>query len=519
MGSVRRVGSAVLAVLAGMSLGVVAAPAASAETEVTEGCIESVPDPGTSKPVSICYTLYKPPGASADNPVPMILEGHGWGGSRKTDPSASFGGLIDAGFGVLSFDQRGFGDSGGKAHLMRPDVEGEDVQRLIDFVAEQPWVAKDAPGDPVLGAIGGSYGGGYQYVGALSEVMKTGTTRFDALAPEITWYSLSESLAPQGVARTEWALLLYLAGLPSDAHTTTVTTALLEALVTGNIPVSLEKFLERNGPAWHVAQGRKLDVPVLIRQGITDNLFPLDQALKTYDKLLTPQARERSLLIGYNGGHTLPSVVPPGTNDALKALAGGLTESDPCSQELGGSFNQLRLAFFKRELLGEDVSIPGLGQYHLATAGGRCQTVTSTEANTTIELGKTANLVGVGLPVAVPITSGPITVAGTPTLDAKVTSLALDGRLFLALAVGSSPLNAKIVQNNMLPLREPGLVVDKPRRDIELPSVAIDVPAGQTLYLLVTPISDMSFGHGSRVPGAMVLKNMKVHLPVVGTQS
>src|SRR5690606_36653371 len=286
----------------------------------------------------------------------------------------------------------------------------------------------------------------YQYVGALSEVMKTGTTRFDALAPEITWYSLSESLAPQGVARTEWALLLYLAGLPSDAHTTTVTTALLEALVTGNIPVSLEKFLERNGPAWHVAQGRKLDVPVLIRQGITDNLFPLDQALKTYDKLLTPQARERSLLIGYYGGHTLPSVVPPGTNDALKALAGGLTESDPCSQELGGSFNQLRLAFFKRELLGEDVSIPGLGQYHLATAGGRCQTVTSTEANTTIELGKTANLVGVGLPVAVPITSGPITVAGTPTLDAKVTSLALDGRMFLALAVGSSPLNAKIVQ-------------------------------------------------------------------------
>jgi pimeloyl-ACP methyl ester carboxylesterase len=515
MGNVRRFGSALVAVLAGVSLGVGAAPAASAAAIVTEGCLESVPDPGTSTPVSICYTLYQPPNTGADNQVPVIFEGHGWGGNRQTDPSA-FSSLIDAGFGVLSFDQRGFGDSGGKAHLMRPEVEGKDVQRLIDFVAEQPWVAKDAPGDPVLGAMGGSYGGGYQFVGAMSEIMEKSATRFDALAPEITWHSLSESLAPQGVARTEWALLLYLGGLPSDAHTTTVTKALLEALVTGNIPVSLEKFLERNGPAFHVAEGRKLDIPVLMRQGLTDNLFPMDQAIKTYDKLLTPEARERSVLIGHNGGHVLPSVIPPGTNDALASLAGGTVESDPCSKELGGTFGELRLKFFQRELQGKDVDIPGEGQYHLATADGRCQTVSSVQANTTVELGKTANLVGVGAPIAVPIKSGPLTVAGTPTLDAKVTSLALDGRMFVSLAVGTSPLNAKIVQNNMLPIREPGIVVDKPRKDIELPSVAVDVPAGKTLYLLVTPISDMSFGHGSRVPGAMILKDMKIHLPLVG---
>src|SRR5690606_20228971 len=279
---------------------------------------------------------------------------------------------------------------------------------------------------------------------------------------------------------------------------------------------SLEKFLERNGPAFHVAEGRKLDIPVLMRQGLTDNLFPMDQAIKTYDKLLTPEARERSVLIGHNGGHVLPSVIPPGTNDALASLAGGTVESDPCSKELGGTFGELRLKFFQRELQGKDVDIPGEGQYHLATADGRCQTVSSVQANTTVELGKTANLVGVGAPIAVPIKSGPLTVAGTPTLDAKVTSLALDGRMFVSLAVGTSPLNAKIVQNNMLPIREPGIVVDKPRKDIELPSVAVDVPAGKTLYLLVTPISDMSFGHGSRVPGAMILKGMKIHLPLVG---
>ena len=63
-------------------------------------------------------------------------------------------------------------------------------------------------GDPVLGAIGGSYGGGYQFVGALSEVRDRGATRFDALVPEITWFSLTESLFPQGVPRTEWAAAL-----------------------------------------------------------------------------------------------------------------------------------------------------------------------------------------------------------------------------------------------------------------------------------------------------------------------
>src|SRR5690606_39952580 len=61
MGNVRRFGSALVAVLAGVSLGVGAAPAASAAAIVTEGCLESVPDPGTSTPVSICNTRYMTP--------------------------------------------------------------------------------------------------------------------------------------------------------------------------------------------------------------------------------------------------------------------------------------------------------------------------------------------------------------------------------------------------------------------------------------------------------------------------
>src|SRR3712207_8844732 len=50
----------------------------------------------------------------------------------------------------------------------------------------------------------------------------------------------------------------------------------------GSIPGSenLNAFFEKNGPKWHVANGRKLDIPVLIGQGMTDSLFNTEQAFR-----------------------------------------------------------------------------------------------------------------------------------------------------------------------------------------------------------------------------------------------
>ncbi|SDI23189.1 X-Pro dipeptidyl-peptidase (S15 family) [Actinokineospora alba] len=507
-----------VAVLAAAVATVVAAPVSQAAPTVVNGCVAGVPDPGTTVPVQICYTIFRPESASSANRVPVVFHSHGWGGSRATAPEG-FADFLGAGFGVLSFDQRGFGESGGVAQLENPDLEGQDVQRLVDVVAGLDWVKTQRPGDPVIGAIGGSYGGGYQFVGAFSELRDRGATRFDALAPEITWHDLGESLAPQGVPRTLWALLLYAAGTPSAANPQAATVGLVEAAATGNWPPNLAAFIAKNGPAWHVSQGRKLNIPVLFGQGETDNLFPLDQGLKNFQRALTPGARARSILVGYNGGHTLPSVLPMGAPDAAAFLAataeGGLPTDDPCSKKLNDSgFRALSLRFFQEELQGKSTGLGGRGHYHLATLGGRCVTLTDTAATQSVRLGSVVSTVGVGLPLHYPIASGPITIAGTPTLDAKVTSLSLDSRLMLALSVGTSPLDAQIVQNNMLPLREPGIVLGKTRTGVELPSVAVDVPAGKHLYLTVSPLSDMSFGHGSRLPGAMALNDVVVNLPV-----
>src|SRR5919112_6494815 len=158
--------------LAAASLsGVATTSPASAATGVrtTDGCLNSVPEPGSTDPVRICYSIFRPAGATRSARVPMVMHSHGWGGSRERTPDA-FRELLDHGYGVLSFDQRGFGASGGQAHVENPDYEGHDVRRLVRLVSNLDWVRQDGPGDPRLAAIGGSYGGGYQFLGAFEEL-------------------------------------------------------------------------------------------------------------------------------------------------------------------------------------------------------------------------------------------------------------------------------------------------------------------------------------------------------------
>src|SRR5215203_6197933 len=124
--------------------------------------------------------------------APTILEGHGWGGSRETNPEATseevtgnvgVGALRKAGFNVLTWDSRGFGNSGGTVTVDSPDAEGRDVSALIDWLAQQPEAQLDKAGDPRVGMSGGSYGGGIQWVTAARDA------RVDVIAPNISWNS------------------------------------------------------------------------------------------------------------------------------------------------------------------------------------------------------------------------------------------------------------------------------------------------------------------------------------------
>src|SRR3712207_2568146 len=70
------------------------------QPKVKNGCLTSVPDPGTTAPVKICYTIFRPAraraGAKKKFKLPMLIHSHGWGGSREKDP-ATFKRFLDAG--------------------------------------------------------------------------------------------------------------------------------------------------------------------------------------------------------------------------------------------------------------------------------------------------------------------------------------------------------------------------------------------------------------------------------------
>jgi len=486
---------------------------AAATVTTTNGCVTSVPEPGSTTPAQICYSLFEPAGASSKNRVPLIFHSHGWGGSRTTDAGSSeVKPYLDAGYGVLSFDQRGFGQSNGsKAYVENPDIEGRDVEKLVDLVAHLDWVIQEGPGDPLIGAVGGSYGGGYQFVGACREITDKHAQIFDALAPQITWWDLKQSLAPQGVAKTEWDTALTAAGaqaLPQSVLEGFAESAVTGTWTDGSIPgtVNLDDFFAKNGPSWQVSQGRHIDVPVLFGQGITDELFPLDQGLKNWANALTPAARAKSIFVGYNGGHVLPNAYPLTVQPS----------NDPCSAELTGgkNFTALTVMFFNRYLKHQKIALPGLGSYHIATAAGTCTDTSAVTPNKTVDAGTIATPELAGPAIATKIADGPLRIAGTSYLSGTVTAAGVNNRAFYALGIGTSVADAKIVQGDMYPWSSLLPVTSAPVK-IELPSVAVDVPAGQSLFLITAATNDMYAGFGSRTPGAVVIQDATVALPLV----
>ena len=96
--------------------------------KVIDDCVAVGPRPGHHHAGPDLLLALQARRRHAPAPGPDDLHSHGWGGSRTTDPAA-FATLLDAGYGVLSFDQRGFGESGGHAYVENPAVEGKDVPR------------------------------------------------------------------------------------------------------------------------------------------------------------------------------------------------------------------------------------------------------------------------------------------------------------------------------------------------------------------------------------------------------
>jgi len=310
-GRVRVLLSSIAIAAVGLPAGATAAQAAPPSVRTLH--FDVVVGPHDDTHCDVVGDLYTPDGASAADPRPAVLTTNGFGGS-KDDQQAMATALAQRGYVVLSYSGLGFGGSGCRIELDDPDWDGKAGSQLVSFLGGTKaatdgttidTVALDAPGDPRVGMIGGSYGGQVQYAVAGQD------PRVDTIVPIITWNDLAYSLTPNGtdlrsgvtsetpgVAKYQWAALFTTIGVadglqgaqqdPDRVITTCpnfddrVCPGVIEAGVTGQPSPTTLQLLRHASVASYVDHIR---IPTLLLQGQADTLFNLDEAITTYRSL------------------------------------------------------------------------------------------------------------------------------------------------------------------------------------------------------------------------------------------
>ncbi|MFH8494417.1 CocE/NonD family hydrolase [Streptomyces coeruleorubidus] len=206
--------------------------------------------------------------SGGDGRRPAVLLGHGFGGS-KNDVRQQAEDLARDGYAVLTWSARGFGKSNGKIGLNDPEGEVADVSKLIDWLAKQPQVELDKPGDPRVGMAGASYGG------AIALLTAGHDTRVDAIAPAITYWNLADALFPNGVFKKLWAGIFVNSGGGCERFEPALCRMYERVAESGNPDAEAREMLDERSPS---AVGKDIKVPTLLMQGQSDSLFPLGQA-------------------------------------------------------------------------------------------------------------------------------------------------------------------------------------------------------------------------------------------------
>jgi ABC-2 type transport system ATP-binding protein len=300
--------------------------------------IPVVDGPGHDQHVSLDATFFPPPGSGR---APAILLAHGFG-ETKDSVRAEAEQLARAGFVVLTWSARGFGRSTGQVALDSPDYEVKDVGQLVSWLARQPRVMLDSPGDPRVGITGASYGGAVALLAAAYD------HRIDAIVPQTTWYNLASALFPDaagggpagGVFKKQWAGLLFTQGtagfgpaagsagagqsagsvsapagsVSAPAGSVSAPAGVSAALcgrflpalcamyqqvaTLGRVTPQAISLLGRSSPS---SVASRIDVPTLLIQGEDDSLFGLDQANGNYQAIRRNGAPVG--MVWFAGGH------------------------------------------------------------------------------------------------------------------------------------------------------------------------------------------------------------------------
>ncbi len=321
----------------------------------------------------VAFTVFEPSELKGGQAYPLILQGHGFGGSRQNSKSApapaglgsDIAGIVNNGYGLISIDQRGHGESTGTVRVMDPDFEGKNLLAILDWAERHlGWIKKDPNGVAMAGSIGGSYGGGYQLlINAIDP-----RHRLRAMVPTITWYDLRFSLFPNRTPKTIWPLALFGVGntagnnLDRGHFDPFVINLFPQDLAADRSSDTTEDFFGYHSNAYF-CEGKPIAtnggvgtkpllppvhpprVNAMLFQGMRDTLFNFNEAYNNYQCLKEGGGDVR--LLSYQSGHNTLQVVPDPGDLTTQPPAGFLDSK--CGPV---DVNVATLAFFDEHLKG-----------------------------------------------------------------------------------------------------------------------------------------------------------------------
>ncbi|MGW1077936.1 alpha/beta fold hydrolase [Streptomyces sp. NPDC002537] len=555
--------AAALAVLAGAGTWTAASASGGGGPSVhREDRFLSVPEsPGSGDKVRIDMSYFTSGdnghSTSGDNGGrrPAVLLAHGFGGSKE-DLRGQAEDLARDGYAVVTWSARGFGRSTGRIGLNDPDHEVADVSRIVDWLATRPEVRLDKAGDPRVGIAGGSYGGAVALLAAGHD------KRIDAIAPEITYWNLADSLFPSDVFKKLWAGVFFTTGstgvsaapkqgspaAPSAAGCGRFEKDLCEmyerVAVAGKPDAAARELLERRSPS---AVADRIKVPTLLLQGQNDSLFPLDQsdaAARAVRRNGAPVSVDwiaggHDSGVGEESGriaqrtrawfdHYLKGDESVGTGPAFRvSRTGGIDTTDGKARVRGASADRYP------GLRNDARTIPLTGR---PQSFGNPAGATPPAISTVPGIGAVSQLsgLGVGLSLDFPgqyarfesarLTEG-VRVTGTPTVKAKVTSDSGEAVLFAKLydvgPNGQQVLPAQLVAPVRVGDAKEGRTVE-----VRLPAIDHTFESGHRMRLVLAT-TDLAYaspaqpatytvaleGDGLSVPTASGVRTASAALP------
>jgi ABC-2 type transport system ATP-binding protein len=486
----------------------------------TETMITVLTGPAGTTPVVLDTTFYLPRTASATHKVPAVLLAHGFGGTKRSVATQAQE-LAARGYAVLAWTAEGFGRSGGEIHLDSPDWEVRDGSRLLDWLAARPEIQIDAPGDPRVGVVGGSYGGAFT-------LLLAGTDhRVDAIVPQITWNDLANSFLPDaggagavnGVFKKAWAGLFFASGATSinpagydpacGRFAADICQAYQSIAATGRATDAGVALLRKSSPASVLAN---IKAPTLLIQGEADSLFPLSEADANARGIAATGTPVR--VAWFTGGHD-GGTGPTSDQNRLRDLTYGWLD-----HYVAGHGPVPATSFVYSQVSGFDaiergvvttaarvdaypglsgtaattsVSVTGPAQPIANPAGGNPAAITSLPGVSGGGLASFVNGVVTDLPgqhadfVSAPLTQR-VEVVGAPSVQIKAASPTGEAVLFVKLYDVDPASGASLPDGLVAPVRLTGLparIADARPITIQLPAIVHRFDAGHRLRITI----------------------------------